>query len=178
MQSQHSVPASAGSQRYDLDAAMREILEAEDVQSDCSGSEQDCKRRRVTNPEPPERSGAMLRRRTEAHSGGTAKRARTEASDAELAGAAFVAARFGWDWGTRMHTSHKAYLAKPFLYCRVCGAHGQSFAHTIQLKQPCQGRPADGSIRASRLLKLNSGEHPKHAKVAIGRPVPLRAQAL
>ena len=82
---------------------------------------------------------------------------------------AHVHSKFGHDWRTRFHASHRLTLTLPFVHCRVCGRRSEDLRVLRALTQPCAGAPPPGSSFRGQAARLADGKHP-----VTGRPLDTR----
>ena len=113
-----------------------------------------------SRPGPSEPVGDDKRRRVEAGAG-----------DVSPIGRAleWMVARFGEDWRSKFHRTHRLSLAQPLVYCRRCARHCETLQHLVALRRECL--EAKGCY-PSRLEAIERGRHPLSG-AALGRSVPL-----
>ena len=80
---------------------------------------------------------------------------------------------FGADWATKFHRSHWLSLAKPLVFCRLCGHHCETTQHLVALRKPCGGVPPTGDVYHSRKEKIERGRHPTKKDKTLERAIPL-----
>ena len=107
--------------------------------------------------------------------GGENKRRRVEVARVTPVAAAqeWMCATFGGEWREKFHRSHRLSLAKPLVYCRLCGHHCESPQHLVKLRNQCDGEPKQGSMLATRLKRIMKGEFPGKGSRRLEAPVPL-----
>jgi len=84
-----------------------------------------------------------------------------------------MAGRFGEDWKSRFHRTHRLSLAQPLVYCRRCIRHCEELRHLVGLSRECLGDAGGtkGNYPA-RAKSISQGVHPTTG-TPLGRAVPI-----
>ena len=72
-------------------------------------------------------------------------------------GSTWMREHFGVEWRGRFHLSHRLALARPLVFCKICGLHCESVQHLVGLGRRCKGEPKDPS-RKRKIMR--DGKHP------------------
>jgi len=84
---------------------------------------------------------------------------------------AWMRERFGAEWRERFHCTHHLALARPLVFCKICGLHCESVQHLVGLGRRCKGEPKDQS-RKRKIMR--DAKHPvSGARLQSQEPLPL-----